>query len=96
MNDSIAIAVFAEEKKDKNGRKMINRLYIQKYKLPAGQRKSHCKINIEKEMICKQYNLCYDPRLTHTVDRKANNNIAMPMSTFFKRFSLAPKSNSML
>lgn len=39
MNDSIAIAVFAEEKRDKNGRKMINCIYIQKYKLTAGQRK---------------------------------------------------------
>ena len=39
MNDYIDIAVFGEETKDKNGRKMINPLYIQKYKLTAGQRK---------------------------------------------------------
>ena len=39
MNDYIDVAVFCEEKKNKNGRKMIKPLYIQKYKLTAGQRK---------------------------------------------------------
>lgn len=36
MNDYIDIAVFGDETRDKNGRKQINPIYIEKYKLTAG------------------------------------------------------------
>ncbi len=39
MNDYIDIAIFGEETKDKDGRKKINPLYIQKYKLMQGVKK---------------------------------------------------------
>jgi hypothetical protein len=38
MNDYIDIGVFAEESTDKNGRKQVNPIYLQKYKLTPGQR----------------------------------------------------------
>jgi ABC-2 type transport system permease protein len=39
MNDYIDIAVFGEETKDADGRKKVNPIYIQKYKLPQGTKK---------------------------------------------------------
>ena len=39
MNDYIDVAIFGEETKDKDGRKKINPIYIQKYKLAQGEKK---------------------------------------------------------
>ena len=38
MNDYIDIGVFAAESTDKNGRKKVNPLFLQKYKLMPGQK----------------------------------------------------------
>ena len=39
MNDYVDIAIFGAETKDKEGRKQINPIYIQKYKLQQGEKK---------------------------------------------------------